>query len=112
MKTKINAHPATIIFDNGGGITLQLGEYACNTQSASDAAGLYIDYQRSGETEGWDGCDEDSVNLEPTDDEIRNGGYRVLDADEIAAMIGETPTSGWRNIDAFFEQMAKNMDRV
>ena len=112
MKTKINAHPATVIFDNGGGITLQLGDFACNTDSASDAAGLYIDYQRSGETSGWDGMEETAADIEPTSDEIRSGGYRVLDADKIAAMIGETPTSGWRNIDAFFEQVAKNMGRV
>lgn len=101
---------ARLIFDNGGGITLQLGGFAFYTSDATQAAQLWQDFQKSGSTAGWDGHDEDAAECDPTGEEIRNGGYRVLTADdiarEIAREIASDETTGWLNIDRFIQALA------
>ena len=92
---------ATIIFDNGGGITLQLGDYGHYYDNPKQAARDYNDYLVSGSTNDWEGHEEEALELDPTYDEISNGGYRVYNSEEIAAEVDDEDSSGWGNIDEF-----------
>jgi len=94
------------IFDNGGGITLQLGTCGHTYDNAAQAAQDWKVFAAEGNTKGWDGHEDEAAELEPTADEIRNGGYRVLDADDIAAEIASEDTTGWNNIDAFIAALS------
>ena len=90
-----------VIFDNGGGITLQLGEWACWYNVPKDAARDYYQYLQDGNTDGWEGHDEDSTALDPTIDEINNGGYRIYNKEEISNEVQNENSTGWDNIDEF-----------
>ncbi len=92
----------TIIADNGGGLTLQLVDdydqrYQHHYMSPTQCAGDIKIVQEDGSFEGYDGNeaeDEDGNDcwLYPTYDQIRNGGYRILSADQLDV------ESSWRNI--------------
>lgn len=73
-----------IILDNGGGITLQFGEYAHNYDDPRHAAVDIREWLKTGDTSQWDGHDEDALQCAPTGEDIRNGGYRVIDIDRSA----------------------------
>lgn len=91
-----------IVLDNGGGIVLQLGaEYAHYYQDAKQAADDLRTYLADGNTDGWDGHDEDALSVEPTDEEIRNGGYRVF-TDYEDLNLG----SSWHNEVRLAEELA------
>lgn len=66
-----------LIFDNGGGITLQLPGFAHYYDDAEQCAEDIKAWVEDGDTDGWDGNEEESV-FEPTTDEISNGGYHVV----------------------------------
>ena len=89
------------IFDNGGGITLKLGTFAHHYQDVEQAARDWKSYSENPDTSDWEGHEDDSAECDPSQDEIRNGGYRVLDADDIAAEIVRGGETGWNNIDKF-----------
>jgi len=101
---------ATVIFDNGGGITLQLGEWGHWYQDPAQAACDYITYQQDGHADGWDGHEPDALDLDPDYDDIRNGGYRVYDETEIADALKEyqdgTLDTGWGNLQDFIAALA------
>ena len=97
---------ALAIFDNSGGITLQLGTFGHTYDNAAQAAQDWKAFAEEVNTKGWDGHEDEAAELEPTDDEIRNGGYRVLDADDIAAEIASEDTTGWNNINAFIAALS------
>jgi hypothetical protein len=82
-----------IILDNGGGIILQLGDYAHSYDSAIDAARDIHEWLVSGTTRRWEGHDADALAVNPTPDEIHNGGYRVItidrDSDTAASLAAE-----------------------
>lgn len=100
-----------LIFDNGGGLTLQLGDWAhyyggydgCIEQAAEDI----INYINNGNTDGWDGHEEEAAELDPTYDEIRNGGYRVYTISEIIEKSKKIDGTGWYNIDRFCVTLSK-----
>lgn len=50
------------------------------------------------DTSDWDGNEPD-CRIEPTDDQIRNGGYRVLAPDDFED--GDHSDSSWRNVRDF-----------
>lgn len=103
---------AYVIADNGGGLTLQLtvgdtciyqhtymGYRGCAEQCAEDIRayreiGPSVDVAT--EIAGWDGNEvEEAGQLEPTDEEIRNGGYWVIDVDDITEDFEDR---GWANV--------------
>lgn len=91
-----------VIFDNGGGITLVTEDYCHNYDDGAHAGGdvkLLLD---GGNTSDWDG-NEPAMRIEVEQDDVRNGGYRVYDADDIRKVI-ETGTieSSWGNVKDFF----------
>lgn len=97
---------ATVIFDNGGGITLQLGgTFGHWYQDAVQAACDYITYMQDGHTDGWDGHEPDSLDLDPGYDDIRNGGYRVYDTSDVDNALAKYRANeldtGWGNIEDF-----------
>jgi hypothetical protein len=82
----------TIILDNGGGITLQInGEYQVTTNDHNHAAQMIKDAQAPDcDMSDWEGNEiEENGLLEPSCDEIRNGGYRVYDLAEFMATEAE-----------------------
>jgi hypothetical protein len=98
------------IFDNGGGVTLQLGDWAhyygdydgCIEQAAED----YKTYVQDGNTDGWEGHEDEAAELDPSYDEIRNGGYKIMDADDIQTAINDPDfESGWANIQGFIDAL-------
>jgi hypothetical protein len=102
MSKEINAK---VIFDNGGGITLQLGDWAHWYNDADQAAEDYHNYITDGSTEGWDGHEDDAAELDPTNDDIRNGGYRILYCPEDIDLLD--PDNSWGNIMDFCAALKK-----
>ena len=88
-----------VIFDNGGGVTLQLGDWAHYYQDMAQAATDLKAYKATGNTDGWDGHEDESAELEPTYDQIRNGGYRVYHS--IADIKAAAEDTSWCNIRDF-----------
>ena len=89
-----------IILDNGGGIVLQLSrfvghstyEFAHHYQDAMQAAQDIIGWASGKNPLEWDGNDSDSLALNPSADEIRNGEYREAHTIDDLAQL-----DGWKN---------------
>ena len=90
-----------VIFDNGGGTTLQLGGYAHYYEDAEDAAEDWCIYQSGADTSDWDGHEDYSAALDPTEDEISNGGYLVMDTSDVEADVEAPNQTSWANRDDF-----------
>ena len=97
----------TVIFDNGGGITLQLGDWAHWYNDPEQAAEDYKAFLEDGNTSDWEGHEEDAAELDPSDDDIRNGGYRVFNDADIADMINDDNLDTWGNIMDFCKALKK-----
>ena len=77
-----------VIFDNSGGATVQIGAAArcfAEPRNAARIVAVYLIYGYS-----LLGADFSHAVPEPTDDELRNGGYRVweIDIDDIYPHVG------------------------
>ncbi len=93
-----------ILFDNGGGITLQTEGYAHYYDDPAQAAHDYKVIADGGDTSDWDGNDGDA--------EVTNySGYRFYDHAEISAIIadGKHETS-WGNERAFFSALGMTFE--
>lgn len=101
---------AKVIFDNAGGITLQLGEWAHYYQDPKQAARDYNDYLQDGNTDGWDGHEDESLEIDPTYDQIRNGGCRVYGADDISEATEGDEHNSWGNINDFIAALKEIND--
>jgi hypothetical protein len=66
-----------VIFDNGGGITLQLRGWAHYYQDESQAAEDVAVWLKSQDTSDWEGHEPEALACDPTGAEIRNGGYWI-----------------------------------
>lgn len=99
-----------IILDNGGGVTLQMGTFAHYYEDALDAAKDLSDWIFDADTSSWEGHEDEAMECEPTQDEIRNGGYRVIrldrDVDSAASLADEIRALGWGNA----VEMADHLD--
>jgi hypothetical protein len=99
MKTnQTNGNTITVICDNGGGITLQIitpdGDQwqhsyeGSSTEAMADQAATDIRNAMAADFDlsDWEGNQVDDCGwCEPTDEEIRNGGYRVESAQDLLA---------------------------
>jgi hypothetical protein len=117
-----------VIFDNAGGVTLNFGiwerkwrgEQLLGAEKKGDwahwydasrikqAAHDYHDYVTYGSTSGLARHDEDTAMLDPTHDQIRNGGYRVYGyrgIDDLKDAAWEVPDydCGWASIREFID---------
>jgi hypothetical protein len=79
----LESNTMQVIFDNGGGLTLQTNEWAHSYEArsyeaiADQAAGDVLTLIADGTTDGWEGDNPDD-------------GYLVLDLDDIRAMLAGT----------------------
>lgn len=90
-----------VVFDNGGGVTLQLRGWAHHYDDARWAAQDVAAWIKSHDTSDWEGHEPEALVCDPTYDEIRNGGYRVW-------TVGDDPIDeGWANADDFFAALAR-----
>lgn len=90
-----------VIFDNGGGVTVQLLDWAHYYQDAKQAARDVAAWLKSHNTSDWEGHEPEALACDPTLGEIRNGGYRVW-------TVGDNPVDeGWGNADDFFAELAR-----
>ena len=77
-----------VIFDNGGGTTLQVGKrgfvhhYSCPEQAARDVRVLL----ETDDTSDWEG-DEPQFRMEYDADMERNGGYLWHDQDDVKNLL-------------------------
>ncbi len=95
-----------VVFDNGGGITLQCDEYCHFYEgNATQAAQDFKILLEGGSPADWEG-NEEEFRIYPTHDEIANGGYEVMTAEEIAEILedGEIETSS-NNVGEFFRAL-------
>jgi len=91
-----------VIFDNGGGVTLQTAEFAHHYMDGKQTADDVRALLDGGTTRGWEG-DEPEARLEVSQEEIRNGGYRVYGAEEIRQVLAAAEIDcSWANVGDFF----------
>lgn len=87
-----------VIFDNGGGAAIQLPGYAHYysgyTGAMEQAAHAVVEYMRTGNTDGWDGNEEDAATFDPSAQDVQNGGYIMYDIGDI---ISGYVDAGWGN---------------
>jgi|LSQX01.3.fsa_nt_gb hypothetical protein len=100
----------TAIFDNGGGLTLQLGNFAHYYNDMALAAENYKDYiQSDGDTTGWEGHEPEAADFEPDYQDIRNNGYKVMDKSDIDAAVADPDYEPWGvNAELFIEAVKSN----
>ncbi len=77
----------TVIFDNAGGISLDLGfidelEFFHFYDDPKSAASDLLDYLESGDLSGWEGNEPDN-RFEPSYDELKNGMYKQYSLEKI-----------------------------
>lgn len=107
-----------IIFDNAGGITVQfydtgIADFAAHTFDARLAAEWLLDFLADSDLSGWEGHDEDAMALDPTMEQIRNGGYREFifdhfDLDSVRDLVTAAEQCGWGNTDEFAARMRES----
>jgi len=99
----------TAIFDNAGGMILKLGNKWAQYYDGKEiwrAAEDYKAYMQTGNTDDWDGHEPEALEFEPTQESIRNGGYKVMDQDDITEAIADPDfNTPWYNIAEFINYL-------
>lgn len=107
-----------VIFDNGGGITLQLGYWAHSYDGDYDyskqAATDFAEFIKTRSTEGWEGHDEESLKFcqECQYTGVKNPGYDLYYENEIlerAKNLTEEDLDVIGRAEADFYRHLKNM---
>lgn len=82
----MNNNSIKIICDNGGGITLQVGSsyQHCYNDAAQAAEDIGVALS-GGNPSGWEGNEAADGWLEPSSEQIRNGGYKVFSLESLRA---------------------------
>lgn len=102
---------AQVIFDNAGGITLQLNsEYAHYYQDHEKAAEDYCLYQSGAGLEDWEGHEEELLNFMPEQESIKYGRYSVYDEKDIKDLLKKDNTC-WHNETTFATVLLLNKKR-
>lgn len=98
---KINGseYAPRVIFDNGGGVIVQLPGFAHYYDDGESAAVDVIDYIKDNDTSDWDGNEEETAQIDPSCDDMRNGGYMTW---AIGDDIDEDDREWGNNTDEFF----------
>ncbi len=96
-----------LIFDNGGGITLQSADYVHWYNDPAQAATDVKAILENNCTSGWEGHEPES-RIEYEYDSVRNGGYRWMNrADLESAMSASEVVDSGRAFDEFFAALRK-----
>ena len=77
-----------VMFDNGGGIHVDFNGYKHFYGDGRNAARDYLQFIQDGNTEGWEGH-EDDVAIE--EGKCSNGGYKTIDHETIQEMVKNNP---------------------
>lgn len=95
---------AKVIFDNGGGTTVQLNNgkhhWSHYYSDAADAAASVRWAILSGSFYDFEGDEPEAISLAPTADEVRNGCYRIehfASVEQLADHAHRSFESGWWN---------------
>lgn len=95
-----------LIFDNRGGLTMQLPGYAHHYNNMVWAAEDYKVFLQDGNTNGWEGNEQYAADLEPTYEQQRNGSYKIMDAEDVKnALANPKFDSSWFNISDFIDTL-------
>jgi len=104
-----------VIFDNGGGTTVQARDekytYAHYYGDAGQAAGDVRDMLENG-FRGFDGDEADAAKCDPTSEELRNGGYKIERFDSRESLNEHAHAeyrSGWANEAEFARDTLKKI---
>jgi hypothetical protein len=86
-----------VIFDNGGGITVQSPAFTHYYDNAAQAAEDVRQLLAGADPSDWEGNDPQAA-IAYTEDDWRNGGLRIYDvADLRDSMASRNPIGGWHN---------------
>lgn len=94
-----------VIFDNGGGVTVQIHGWAHYYQDEAQAAADVAEWLKTKSTSGWDGHDVGALACDPSNEDTRNGGYRTWEIHQAPfgdEFDGEFPIDSWGNTSDFF----------
>ena len=81
---------------------MQLPGYAHHYDDMAQAAEDYKVFLQDGNTNGWEGHEQDATDIDPTYEQQRNGGYEIMDAEDVQnALANPDYDSGWKNISDF-----------
>jgi hypothetical protein len=98
------ADTARVIFEQGGGTTLQIEPYAYFYPSADLAARDVLHWLAGSDASKWEGHDPDDM-YEPTSAEIRDGCYLVTQIDrtnpQLEVIANDLAQTNWRNAAEF-----------
>jgi hypothetical protein len=84
----MDAHSFVVIFDNGGGITLQVASGYNHSYDDGKQAGEDVKLLLAGaDPADWDGNDSAAGTVRCTGADVRNGGARKLSSEEIAEIV-------------------------
>lgn len=94
-----------VIFDNGGGVTLQTEQGVYTYDDGADAAADVQAYIKDGHDRGWESAG-DACRIDLSSADVTNGGYRVYDMHDVIQQIASKQIdSSWRNVRAFFSAL-------
>ena len=95
-------HPSLeVVIDNGGGITVQCARFVHAYDNPAQAAADVAQLLAGTDTSDWEGHNPID-RIQYSGEDIRNGGYRVWDAEALrAATIKDADNDGWHNARAF-----------
>lgn len=101
----------SVVFDNGGGTTIiyNNGEYANHYDNPTQASRDYILLTANHSPADWDGNEPDAIIEYDCEAEL-SGGYKWLDADDIANADEDTQSWGY-NTERFFEAIREEIKR-
>ena len=111
----IDKNLGLIILDNGGGITLQMGGFAHYYEDADQAANDIANWLHNEDTSDWAGHEVEAAELNPTDEEISNGGYRRFrldrDVDTLIRLAREVGACHWGNAQDLYAALRSIWER-
>lgn len=106
---------ATVIFDNGGGTTVQLTngahKWSHYYDDSADAAADVRNALTTGSFYDFDGNEPEAMDLAPTSEELRSGGYRVerfASTTQLDEHANDHFQSGWGNEREFARKNLKS----
>ena len=96
-----------VIFDNGGGITLQLGNYGHYYDDAENAVNDYIEFLKNQDTSDWEGNDQEALELNSNWEDVQNGGYTIMDFEDIKNAIKDEDIENYwgHNVEEFINKL-------
>ena len=98
-----------LVFDNGGGLAMQIGEYKHHYSDMRQAVeDLITAVEDDFDATAWEGNEEDLVVEEDYEME-RNGGIKVISRDDLVKALDQEDY-GWCNVEEFVNVLSKQLE--